>query len=72
MGTLTDKQKEACAVINMRDAVALLAEREHIPYEEAMLRFGASTIYDALFDFDTGVWKESPVYLLDLYRTYCT
>lgn len=71
MGTLTDKQKEACAVITMRDAIISLAEREQIPYEQAMLRFTGSKIYDALFDFETGIWKESPVYLLDLYLTYC-
>ncbi|MDO5424195.1 MAG: hypothetical protein Q4F41_10750 [Eubacteriales bacterium] len=68
----TDKQKETCAVITMRDMVAKLAVREKIPYEEAMLRFTESRIYEALFDFETGIWKESSDYLLDLYDRYGT
>lgn len=70
METVTDKQKEACAVIAMREAISMLAEKEHISYEKAMLKFTDSKIYDALFDFDTEIWKESSVYLLDLYFAY--
>ena len=71
METVTDKQKEVCAVIAMREAISMLAEKEHISYEKAMLKFTDSKIYDALFDFDTEIWKESSVYLLDLYFAYC-
>lgn len=67
---VTIAQKETCAVISMRDAVALLAQEKHIPYEDALLLFAGSRIYDALFDFDTGIWKESPEYLLDLYSKF--
>ena len=71
METVTDKQKEVCAVIAMREAISMLAEKEHISYEKAMLKFTDSKIYDALFDFDTEIWKESSIYLLDLYLAYC-
>ena len=71
METVTDKQKEVCAVIAMREAISMLAEKEHISYEKAMLKFTDSKIYDALFDFDTEIWKESSIYLLDLYFAYC-
>ena len=47
---VTIAQKETCAVISMRDAVALLAQEKHIPYEDALLLFAGSRIYDALFD----------------------
>lgn len=67
---VTIAQKETCAVISMRDAVALLAQEKHISYEDALLLFAGSRIYDALFDFDTGIWKESPEYLLDLYNKF--
>lgn len=74
MGTSNDEmtliQKETCAVISMRETIALLAEEKHIPYEDAMLQFTSSCIYDALFDFDTGIWKESPEYLLDLFERF--
>lgn len=67
---LTTDQKETCAVISMRDAVALMAREKQISYKDALLLFAGSRIYDALFDFDTGIWKESPEYLLDLYNKF--
>ena len=67
----TDSQKECCAVIAMREAVETLAAREKISYEEALLRFTSSRAYEALFDFDTEIWKEGSDYLLSLYD-YCT
>ena len=67
---MTTDQKETCAVISMRDAVALLAQEKQISYEDARLLFADSRIYDALFDYDTGIWKESPEYLLDLYNKF--
>lgn len=67
---LTTAQKETCAIISMRDAVALLAQEKQISYEDALLLFAGSRIYDALFDFDTGIWKESPEYLLNLYNKF--
>ena len=66
----TDSQKECCAVIAMREAVETLAVREKISYEEALLRFTSSHAYEALFDFDTEIWKEGSDYLLSLYD-YC-
>lgn len=63
----TDSQKESCAVTVMRDAVISLSAREDIPYEEALLRFTSSRVYNALFDYSTEIWKESSDYLLSLY-----
>lgn len=54
----------------MRDAVGLLAERENVLYVEALTRFAESKVYDALFDYETGVWREDSDYLLSLYD-YC-
>ena len=48
-----------------------IISKENISYEQAMLKFTDSKIYDALFDYDTEIWKESSVYLLDLYLAYC-
>lgn len=66
----TDDQKESCAVEAMRDAVEALSIRENISYEDALLLFTSSRVYDALFDFATGIWKESSDYILNLYD-YC-
>ena len=67
---ITDKQRETCAIIVMRDAVAEIAKQENLSYDEAMVRFVNSRVYEALFDYETGIWKESPVYILDLYEKY--
>lgn len=67
---ITDKQRETCAIIVMRDAVAEIAKQENLSYDEAMVRFVSSRVYEALFDYETGIWKESPVYILDLYEKY--
>ena len=66
----TDSQKESCAVSIMRDTIGALSLRDGISYEEALLRFTSSKVYEALFDYDTGIWRESPDYILDLYD-YC-
>ena len=66
----TDSQKESCAVSIMRDTLGALSLRDGISYEEALLRFTSSKVYAALFDYDTGIWRESPDYILDLYD-YC-
>ena len=68
--SFADSQKESSAVTAMRDAVIALSAREGIPYEEALLRFTSSRVYNALFDYSTEIWKESSDYLLNLYD-YC-
>lgn len=67
---LAERQKETCAVSTMRDMVDKLAVRENISYKDALILFASSRIYDALFDYDTGIWKESSEYLLDLYDRF--
>ena len=42
----TDTQKESCAVSLMRDTVKELALRDTISYEDALLRFTNSKVYD--------------------------
>lgn len=68
MSDLTEK--ETCAIITMRDTVAALAKKENISCNEAMMKFKNSCVYDALFDYETGIWMESPVYVLELYKRY--
>ena len=65
---LSDKQRENCAVLNMRDAVAKISRQQDVPYDEALLLFTNSPVYNALFDFETGIWRESSEYLLALWN----
>ncbi len=65
--SFSDSQKEAFAIYNMRDAVGLISERCHLSYKDALYAFAQSRVYDALFDFETGIYKESPEYLYHLF-----
>ena len=66
----TNSQKESCAVSLMRDTIEELSVRDGISYENALLCFATSKVYGALFDYDTGIWRESTDYLINLYD-YC-
>ena len=52
----------------MRCMLVRLAEKKHIPFEEALLEFSKSNTYNDLFDFQTEIWKEGPDYLRCLYE----
>ena len=70
LSDLNKSQKECAATTILADAVEILAEREHIYCEEALLRLSLSPVYDALYDYETGIWKESGEYLISLYNHY--
>lgn len=59
--------KEACAVETMRHMLQQYAQDCGISFEDALFKFSASTTYQVLFDFETGVWKEGPDYLRSLF-----
>ncbi len=65
---ISDKRKNACAVNLMRTMLVKYAQKHDISFENALIRFSASSTYGMLFDFDTAVWKEGPDYLLSLYE----
>lgn len=65
---ITDKQKEYCAVTVMRRMIEKYAEKQNLSFDEAMLIFTGSSVYEALFDYDTGIWKEGPDYLMELFE----
>lgn len=64
----TEKQMESCAVSTMRRMIEKYSEKKSIPFEDAFFQFTNSYVYDALFDFDTGIWMEGPDYLMGLYE----
>lgn len=62
------EQKEAAAVTVMRCMLISFAENKKLPFESVMLSFSRSRTYEALFDFETEIWKEGPEYLRGLYE----
>lgn len=61
--TVTDSQREYTALTTMRLMLDDFAKDENITFDESMRRFTTSTAYIALFDYETGLWKEGPDYL---------
>lgn len=67
---ITNEIREWCAVSTMRDMLFNLADNKNISYEDALVEFADSPIYDLLFDYESGMWKEGPDYLLATYEDY--
>ncbi len=65
---VTERQMESCAISTMRRMIEKYSEKESIPFDKAFFQFTKSYIYDALFDFSTGIWMEGPDYLMALYE----
>lgn len=65
---VTEKQKEYCAVTVMRRMIEKYAKQNGISFEDMMYAFSESSVYEALFDFETDIWKEGPDYLIALYE----
>lgn len=65
---VSDTQKNWAAVTVMRVMLIKYSEKNHISFKDALLRFTASNTYDALFDFETEIWKEGPDYLMELFE----
>lgn len=67
-GQINDEKKELCAVQLMRCMLEKHSEKAGVSFEEDFFRFSASPVYEALFDFDTGIWRDGPDYLASLYE----
>ena len=66
--TVTSQQKEATAITVMRCMLLAYAEDRRISFEQALLEFAKSETYEALFDYETDIWKEGPAYLREFYE----
>ncbi len=62
-----DQQKELCAISVMRAMLEDYCAEKDVAFEEAFLEFASSRAYQMLFDFSTGLWREGPDYLRDLF-----
>ncbi len=63
---INEKQKNAAAIMLMQRVLEIYSERHSISIDEALTWFSSTPVYTALFDFETGLWKEGPDYILDL------
>ena len=64
-----DEQKELCAIVVMRAMLEDYCTEKKIAFDQAFLQFVSSGAYTMLFDFSTGLWREGPDYLRDVFAT---
>lgn len=65
---LDDQQKELCAVVVMRSMLEDYVGETGMPFDEAFFQFASSGAYKMLFDYSTGLWREGPDYLRDIFE----
>ncbi len=65
---ISEKQKNAAAIMLMQRVLEIYSEKKSISIDDALTWFSSTPVYAALFDFETGLWKEGPDYILDLLR----
>ena len=68
VNSIPEERKNACAIQIMRTMLAKFSDNRGISFDEALLQFTQSDVYETLFDFDTEVWKEGPDYLMMLFK----
>ena len=63
------EQKVFCAELILTAAIMDMAEDEGISRQEASSRIINSPAYDALYNFDTGLWAQGPDYFRSFYQS---
>lgn len=66
--TVSNDTKNYCAILIMKDMLLDYAQINNLSFEDALTQFAVSSTYEALFDFSTGIWRESSGYLMELYE----
>ena len=63
------EQKVFCAELILTADIMDMAEEEGISRQEARTRIINSPAYDALYNFDTGLWAQGPDYFRSFYQS---
>lgn len=66
---MPDSVKYACADLMFTDAVETLAHRLGISTTESRSRLIESGAYAAMYDLETGLWREGPDYFIGFYES---
>lgn len=62
------EQKKFCADLILTDVIMDMAEEKKITWQETRSKIINSSAYMALYDFETGLWKNGPDYFRDYYN----
>lgn len=58
----------SCADLILADAIEDLAAESGQAREEVRKAIMTSEAYDALYDFDSGLWQQGPAYFVDFFK----
>lgn len=65
---LSDQQKEVCAVTVMRSMLEDYSAETGMLFDHAFFQFTSSPAYKMLFNYSTGLWREGPDYLREIFK----
>lgn len=65
---VSDLEKECCAVTTLRRMIEKYSEKHAVPFETAFFQFTNTCVYEALFDYETGIWHHGPDYIMALFE----
>ena len=65
---MNDDLKNKCAQALFAEVAHMLASQENCTELEAKTSLITSGTFDAMFNFDTNLWRESPEYILAYHR----
>ena len=60
--------KSCCADLVLTDAIQILAKGTNTKQSEVRKAIMMSEAYDALYDFETGLWQDGPAYFVESYK----
>ena len=58
----------SCADLILADAIEDIARESGQTRADVRKAVMTSEAYDALYDFDSGLWQQGPAYFIDFYR----
>ena len=67
---VSDRQKEACAIMLAQRVAEKISHKKNISFEDALELIVNSNCYDLLFDYDNYFWAEGPDYIINFFDLY--
>ena len=61
-------KKDQLLEYSIQDIIDMISTDQNIEYDEAMNKFYNSEVFEKLMDKETGLYRESPVYVYDLFK----
>ena len=61
-------KEEQMMEYTVQDLVEIITSEQGVEYDDAMSALYSSQIYDKIMDVETGLYRESPAYVYELFK----